>query len=110
MATHEFGMMRRPPGDERYDTYDPEKYDCIAIDDDYIEPLIPEFDGILCYWHTRLTPGDNLAYCGVTLIPPVSAPRFAAIFKQQGQPQYKAIISLFEQAAKEGNYIIHYGL
>lgn len=35
MAKHEFGIMKTEPGiKERFDTYEPQKYNCIAIHDD----------------------------------------------------------------------------
>ena len=41
MAKHEFGIMNvNPKPNKRYDTYEPEKYDCISVHDDYIEPLL----------------------------------------------------------------------
>ena len=46
MAKHEFGIMPKAPGNERYDCYEPEKYSVIAIDDEYIEPCLEEFDEI----------------------------------------------------------------
>ena len=37
MPKHEFGIMQKSPAtNKRYDSYEPEKYDCIVIDDDYI--------------------------------------------------------------------------
>lgn len=110
MARHHFGLLPNPPGSERYKSFEPEKYGCIAVDDAYIEPLLPEFDGIPCFWHTCQVPGNNLAYCGITLIPPESAPRFAEVFRRHDSSRYQALLSLLTQAAKEGKYIIHYGI
>ncbi|MDD6031893.1 MAG: hypothetical protein PUC47_00175 [Oscillospiraceae bacterium] len=110
MARHYFGLLPHPPGSERYDTFEPERYGCIAVDDEYIELLLPEFDDIPCFWHTLQVPGNNLAYCGITLIPPESAPRFAEVFRRHDVSRYQALLSLLEQAAQEGKYIIHYGI
>ena len=36
LAKHEFGIMQDAPEPEkRYDEYEPRKYNCIAVDDDY---------------------------------------------------------------------------
>lgn len=41
MAKHEFGIMNvNPKPNKRYDSYEPEKYDCISVHDDYIGPLL----------------------------------------------------------------------
>ena len=110
MATHQFGIMQNTPGEERYDCYEPHLYHLIKIDDEYIENLLEEFSDIPCYWHTLRRPETNLAYCGITLIPPRSAGSFIRVFKRHDNGQFKEIIELFEQAQKEDKYIIHYGL
>lgn len=107
MATHEFGIMPCKPGKERYDSYEPEKYRCIKIDDELIEKLIDEFEGIPCYWHTISQPATNLSYCGITLIPPESAGKFIEVLIHNDADQ---LAELFEQAKRENKYIIHYGL
>ena len=111
MAKHEFAIMRETPNNERYDSYEPQNYSSlISIDDDYIEILIPSFEGILCYCHTRLIEINNLVYCGITLIPPESAKLFVVVFEGNNMGQYDALIDLFKQAIKQEKYIIHYGL
>ncbi len=41
MAKHEFGMMpQAPEHGVCYDEYEPERYHCIAVDDDIIETLL----------------------------------------------------------------------
>lgn len=50
MPKHEFGLMEKPPRlHARYDKYEPEKYHCVEIDDDDIEPLMMEFQKIPCF-------------------------------------------------------------
>ncbi len=50
MAKHEFGIFEtEPEQDKRYDEYCSEKYDCIAIHDDYIEPLLRELSVLETY-------------------------------------------------------------
>lgn len=40
MATHEFGILPQAPAPgRRYDSYEPEKYRCISIDDEALAPL-----------------------------------------------------------------------
>ncbi len=41
MAKHEFGiMMNTPQQSERYDEYEPWKYDCISVDDKDLEDAV----------------------------------------------------------------------
>ncbi|WP_312648942.1 hypothetical protein [Aminipila sp.] len=73
MPRHEFGIMQsKPIKGVRFDRYEPEKYNCISINDDFIEPLLTELLHIDFYWHTIDVPGKGLAYFGITLIPPES--------------------------------------
>ena len=38
LAKHEFGIMQiAPEKGKRYDEYEPQKYDCISVDDGYLE-------------------------------------------------------------------------
>jgi len=110
LAIHEFGIMAQRPGDERYDSYEPEKYCLIQVDDEDLEELVPEFEGLLCYWHTLRRPETNLDYCGITLIPPESAHGFAAVLRRHDPGLFQELIALFERARAEGKFIIHYGL
>ncbi|SMB80654.1 hypothetical protein SAMN00017405_1970 [Desulfonispora thiosulfatigenes DSM 11270] len=111
MANHEFGIMETDPKkNQRFDEYDPEKYKLIKINDDFIEPLLPEFKNIPCYWHTLKRPEMNLAYCGITLIPPDSMEDFISIFNRHYVEEYKDIIILFTEARIKNKYIIHYGI
>ena len=60
MAKHEFGIFEAAPEPETsYDTYESKKYDCIAVDDAYIEPLLENW---ACWIHiltgSRVQPKD----------------------------------------------------
>ncbi len=47
MARHDFGIMEQMPvHGERYDSYEPWKYSCISVDDDFIEPLLSKLASI----------------------------------------------------------------
>ncbi len=110
MAYHEFGIIQNDPkASQRFDEYEPGiKY--IKINDDFIEPLLPEFNSIRCYWHSLKHPEMNLAYFGITLIPPESIDAFISVFNNYYKEQYDEIISLFEQAKLNDKYIIHFGI
>lgn len=108
MAKHEFGIMEEAPkSGVRYDSYEPEKYRCISVDDDYIEQIDAKctFDS---FCHTIDIPYKGLNYCGITLIPPKSCGEFAKLIKdiRDLQPLYFLLL----RAEKDQKYMIHYGL
>lgn len=109
MAVHEFGILPRDPvPGERYDDYEPGKYNCIAVDDDWIGPLAEKLRDVPVYWHTLDRPGKGLAYCGITLIPPASIP---AVIAALGTAEvWTTLGGLLEEAKARGRFIIHYGL
>lgn len=109
MAKHRFGIMETAPReDERYDSFEPKKYDCISIDDDIIEPLMEKFSGVDCFWHSMNVPEKNLVYAGVTLIPPSSVSELVEILEDTlGTEDLRMLLS---KARKEGKFVIHYGI
>ena len=109
MSKHEFGIMQNAPEKgRRYDDYEPQKYNCISVDDDYLEKIVLKLGVIDFYWHTTDVKGKGLAYCGVTLIPPESMQAFADAI----DPIYELsdIQTLCTKALKENKWIIHFGL
>ena len=109
MANHEFGIMQNAPElGKWYDEYEPQKYNCISINDDYLENIVANFDNIDFYWHTLDVKGKGLAYCGVTLIPPCSIKEFVNVIKDI--PELNKLRKLSEKAISENKWLIHYGL
>ncbi len=109
MAKHEFGIMQEAPKHgHRYDEYQPQKYNCISVNDDYLEDIVAQFNDIDFFWHTIDLPGKGLAYTGVTLIPPTSMPAFIAVIdNRRGLSELKALMI---RAVFENKWIIHFGL
>lgn len=111
MANHEFGIMQnKPVNKERFDEYEPNKYNCIAVEDDFIEPILIDLQNVDCYWHTIQNSGKGLAYCGITLIPPESMDSLKNTLLLQDKIEYKDLISLVNKAKEENKYIIHFGI
>ncbi len=109
MAKHEFGIMNESPVyGVRYDSYEPEKYELISVDDAFIEPLLPALDCIDFFWHALEVQGRGLAYCGITLIPPQSLD--AVIETVQTFPELCDLINLLIEAKRKFKFVIHYGL
>ena len=109
MAKHEFGIMQTAPEKgKRYDEYEPQKYDCISVDDVYLEDIVANFDHIDFYWHTLEVNGKGIAYCGVTLIPPSSLRAFVDVIEDvSGLSELR---ELSERAITENKWMIHFGL
>jgi len=109
MARHEFGIMdTAPQHGERYDAYEPEKYGCISVDDEWIEQLDKRAAQMDCFWHTIDCKGKGLAYCGVTLIPPDSLGELLKAVKEQ--EELRDLRQILEQAKREMKFVIHFGL
>ncbi len=109
MAKHEFGIMPTDPKHgERYDEYEPLKYGCISVHDDYIEDILERFNDIDFYWHSLDFPGKGLAYCGITLIPPSSDKAF--IDAIEDIPEISELRELLKKAAEEKKFVIHFGI
>ena len=109
MAKHAFGIMQNAPQKGvRYDKYEPWKYNCISVNDDYLEDIVSNFDHIDFYWHTLDVKGKGIAYCGITLIPPYSIEKFIYVIKDiSGLSELK---ELSEKALNKNKWIIHFGL
>lgn len=111
MAKHEFGLMpSEPSSNERFDRYEPDKYNCIVIDDDFIEPLLVDLQEIDCYWHTRRIANKGLAYYGITLIPSKSMDALINLLSSKNKQEYTPLIELAMLAKKDGKYMIHFGI
>ena len=110
MPKHDFGIMQKnPPVRKRFDSYEPDKYNCISVDHDCIEPILEEFDEI-CYWHTLKRPEKGLAGSGVTLIPPSAMDGLIVILSHQNRQEFSSLISLLEDAISGEKFIIHFGI
>ncbi|MBR2954181.1 MAG: hypothetical protein IKC45_07355 [Clostridia bacterium] len=109
MAHHEFGIMQTPPQNGQcFDEYEPEKYNCISVNDDYIENIVEKFNDIDFYWHTLDVSGKGIAYCGVTLIPPSSMQQFIAVI--ENIPELHQLKELLLKAYNENKWVIHFGI
>lgn len=109
MAKHEFGIMQAAPeAGQRYDEYEPQKYDRISVGDEHLENIDAKLSQTDFYWHTLAVKGKGLAYCGVTLIPPDSMQAFVAVIGDT--PALSELKALLEKAQRENKWVIHFGL
>ena len=101
-------MPDAPLKGKRYDDYEPEKYNCISVDDIYLENIVSSFDHIDFYWQTLDIKEKGIAYCGVTLIPPTSQKAFINVISEIYG--LETLVRLIEKASRENKWVIHYGL
>ena len=55
-------MRQNPKAGKRYDKYEPEKYGCLAVEDEIIEIFSEEIGSLDMFWHTVDKPAKGLAY------------------------------------------------
>ena len=111
MSKHEFGIMQINPTDkELFDEYEPNKYNCVEVEDDFIGPILIELQNVDTYCHTIQNKKNGLAYYGITLIPPSSMMVFINILSLKNMIEYDSLIYLLNQAKESNKYIIHFGI
>lgn len=115
MIKTEFGIIPNIKESEFYITYEPEKYNCVTIDDDlYIDDWWPELIKMNTYFSSLNIPRKGLARDGITLIPPESLSIFENIVKNDNRinsdESLNKLLSLIQKANLEHKYVIHYGV
>lgn len=111
----EFGIIDNFDKNKDYSSeYEPQKYNCIAIDDDIIDDWWDELVLIKTYFHNYNRPEYALARWGVTLIPPESLDAFYNIIANDSRfrdsKELENLIALIRKAISENKYVIHYGV
>lgn len=110
----QFGIINKFDEIKNYSKYEPEKYDCIAINDDIINDWWNELTFIKTYFHNYNRPSFALARWGVTLIPPESLGAFYNIVskyaKSNPSTELDALMKLLIKSISDNKYVIHYGV
>lgn len=110
----EFGIVDNFDKNKDYSEYEPQKYNCIAIEDDIIDDWWNELVLIKTYFHNCNRPEYALARCGVTLIPPESLEAFYDIVANDSRSKKSEelinLMLLIRKAINENKYVIHYGV
>ncbi|SKC73428.1 hypothetical protein [Maledivibacter halophilus] len=111
----EFGIIDNFDKNKDYSSeYEPQKYNCIAIDDDIIDGWWNELVLIKTYFHNYNRPEYALARWGVTLIPPESLDAFYNIItndnRSRDSKELANLMALIRKAIRENKYVIHYGV
>ena len=109
MLKHEFGMMMADPEPGQiFEEYEPEKYDCIAVNDECVQAVIEKLKGIKCYCHGLDRPETGLAYHGITLILPESSAEVIEAVKDV--PDMRRLMEMLVVAERERKFVIHFGV
>ncbi|MFT8349136.1 hypothetical protein [Clostridium saccharoperbutylacetonicum] len=111
----EFGIVDEFEKDKDYSVeYKPQKYNCIAIDDNILNDWWTKLILIKTYFNNYFRPNFALAKWGVTLIPPQSLEDFYKIVsKDKRSKSAKELVDLMillRKAISENKFIIHYGV
>ena len=116
---HKFGMIDYIEENKDYTFYEPEKYNCISVDGDLIDEIYHKGFGnkmkkLETFAHNTNRPYKDLAYYGITLIPPKSLKQFLNIVNEENI-EYKSrelekLIEKICDAIKENKWLIHFGI
>jgi hypothetical protein len=117
-CNHEFGIIDFL---EEYneDEYEPKKYNCISVDDDFLSEVY--YDGLKnkikyldTFAHNTNRPSKDLAYYGITLIPPTSLKYFLDIITEANikhkSKELEMLRGKISEAIKKDKWMIHYGI
>lgn len=118
MVKAEFGIISDFNEKKDYTRYSPEKYQCVAIDDDlYLNNWrsdLLNMDTLNVYAKGALQSQKGLSRCGITIIPPRSLPALLnIIIKDRYFPSDSnlvALADLINYAIQMQKYMIHYGV
>ncbi len=110
----EFGIIDTFEEDKDYSDYEPEKYNCISVDDDFLNDWWNGLMLLKTYHRSYCRPELALARCGVTLIPPSSLEQFYSIVetdkRSKSSRQLIELMVLIRKAVEDGKWMIHYGV
>ncbi|SHH42961.1 hypothetical protein [Tepidibacter thalassicus] len=115
---HEFGIIDSLE-DYNEDKYEPKKYNCISVDDDFLTEIYHaglknKIKNLETFAHNVNRPFKGLAYCGITLIPTQSLKYFLDIIVETNlkykSKELKMLIEKIFIAIKENKWMIHYGI
>lgn len=118
MIKTEFGIIEYFDEYGDYTEYAPERYQCVAIDDDkYLNDWwnsLLEIDTFNVYSKHIMQPQKALSRWGITIIPPSSLPKLLNIVvSDKRYRRDKRLVDfalLIQRAIEHEKYMIHYGV
>lgn len=111
----EFGIIENFNKRKAYVQYEPEKYNCIVIDDGlYINDWWDRLLEMDTYWNSVNRPRKGLARWGITLIPPKLLPVFFDIVSSdkriEADDNLTALSEKIKDAIVRKKFMIHFGI
>ncbi len=112
MIKTECGIIEDIEETQEY-SYDPEKYQCVCIDDDiYIDDWWDKLVLLKTYFHSLDRPEFGLARWGITLIPPESLPGFQELVLSDRRinedAHLRELADKIQDAISRNKFMIHY--
>ncbi len=113
MIKTEFGIIEDIGETQEY-SYEPEKYQCVCIDDAYIDDWWNKLVLLKTYFHSLDRPEYGLARWGITLIPPKSLPGFQEIVLSDKRinedAHLRELADKIQDAISRNKFMIHFGI
>ncbi|HHW36270.1 MAG TPA: short-chain dehydrogenase [Bacillales bacterium] len=113
-CVNEFGIIDNFDYQKVYNDYNPQKYNCVSVDDDIINSLINDLSIMKTYFHSFNRPEYGLDHWGVTIIPPESLPLFYEVIVSsryfEKSVELNDLATLIIKAIEEKKYMIYYGV
>ena len=111
----EFGIIDDFDTNKDYgDSYEPERYHCVAICDDALDDWWERLTEMKSYFHCFNRPSKALARWGITIIPPESLSLLIDIIRTETKIEFQEdaseIVLLLEEAKRKNKFVIHYGI
>lgn len=118
MISTEFGIIDDFNKRGDYIKYEPERYNCVEIDDSiYIndwQHQLSKIETLNVYSKGVLQSQKSLSRWGITIIPPASLPALLDIVitdrRYNEDPRLTALADLIRVAIQSEKYMIHYGV
>ncbi|WP_029098121.1 hypothetical protein [Brevibacillus thermoruber] len=109
-CTHEFGILDEVDKRTVF-SYEPHKYNCISVDDDLINDLLPHLSIMKTYFHKLERPEFGLARWGITIIPAESLTLFLdVVLSSKKSYELQELALKIVQAKEQGKWMIHFGI
>ncbi|MCL2049647.1 MAG: hypothetical protein FWG87_13090 [Defluviitaleaceae bacterium] len=114
MIKTELGIIDEIDYSKDYGAYEPERYNCIYIDDEYINDWWERLRLMKTYFHNMSRPSFALARSGVTIIPPEALPLFQDIVatdeRTNTDNNLLNLAAKIQEAIDTDKHMIHFGV
>ena len=111
---HQFGILDEIDPQTFFNDYTPQKYGCVSVHDEIVNDLAGKLSNMKTYFHSLSRPGQGLAYCGITIIPPESLAFFHDAVTTSDYFQHSGglgeLAAKIRQAMDAKKYMIHFGI